>query len=152
MPKHLLRVLHIPQQDSADCLAACVAMMLSAIDISVEYSRLVKGLGIQPWGAPHRNILHVQRLAPNIRITYRQGELRDLLVAIDDGFPPVVFVNTTDLPYWSVTALHAVVITGYDDTHFFIHDPAFEHAPQISLQDELALAWLAHDSYFAVFR
>jgi predicted double-glycine peptidase len=45
---------------------------------------------------------------------------------------------------------HALVIIGYDDDSFFVHDPAFPNAPIQIDQDELYLAWLEFDYAFAV--
>ena len=42
MPKHLLPVPHHKQREGADCLAACAAMVLSYLGLSVAYERLLK--------------------------------------------------------------------------------------------------------------
>lgn len=46
MPKHLLPVPHVRQCESADCLAACTAMVLAYLGIKISYTRLVQVLDI----------------------------------------------------------------------------------------------------------
>ncbi|MBN1658226.1 MAG: C39 family peptidase [Anaerolineae bacterium] len=149
MPKHLLNLPNYRQQKESDCLAACAAMMLRALDIEVPYSELLSILDIVPWGTPHRNIVRLEEFVPGIHVKYGQGELIDLYRALDSGRPPTVFVWTGELPYWSITTWHAVVVVGYDELHFYVNDPAFEEAPQVVLHGDLDLAWLAYDSYYA---
>jgi uncharacterized protein YvpB len=126
-------------------------MLLDGLGIDVPYTRLLRMLGIVPTlGAPHSRLQTLRNLIRGIEITYRQGELVNLFQAIDAGIPPAVFVWTDNLPYWPVQSLHALVICGYDDTHFYINDPAFEDAPQVVLHGDLDLAWDEAESYYAV--
>jgi hypothetical protein len=74
------------------------------------------------------------------------------MTAIDAGIPPAVFVITGDLPYWSESVYHAMVLVGYTETDFYINDPAFAHAPQVASIGNLDLAWLEYDSFFAVIQ
>lgn len=145
-----LNVPHIPQKAEADCLVACAAMMLAAVNIEVEYERLQKQLGYESGGLPYRRLQWLARLHPGIIVTLQQGDLLTLQTAIDAGTPPAVFVFTGELPYWSEAVYHAVVLVGYTATDFYIHDPAFVHAPQIVSKGDLDLAWLENDSYLAV--
>jgi len=138
------------QQEESDCLAACAAMMLRAVNIDLPYSTLLSVLGIKPWGAPHRNILNLAKLSPNISVTYQQGEIPDLRRVLDRGLPPVAFVWTGELPYWSTDVWHAVVLVGYDDQNFYVNDPVFPIPAQPVTVGDFDLAWLAYDSYYAV--
>lgn len=126
-------------------------MMLSAVGRILPYQRLLSILDVAPWGTPHSNLRLLPSLVQNIRVIHQQGELSDLFDAIDRGYPPAVFVQTVDLAHWSsIDVRHAAVIIGYDDTNFFVNDPAFDIAPQSVSHGDLDLAWLANDSYFAV--
>ncbi len=150
MPKRLLKLANYRQTKESDCLAACASMMLEAVGIVVPYPRLLSILDVAPWGTPHRNICKLLEIIPNVRVTYRQGELTDLYRALDTGLPPAVFVWTGELPYWSIATWHAVVLVGYDKQQFYVNDPAFAVAPQPVGQGDFDLAWLAYDSYYAV--
>ncbi len=125
-------------------------MMLNALGVDVPYSQLLSLLDVAPWGTPHRNIERLDALVPGIQVQYGQGELIDLYRALDDGFPPTIFVWTAELPYWTIATWHAVVVVGYDDFHFYVNDPVLYAAPQIVLHGDLDLAWLAYDSYYAI--
>lgn len=149
MPKRLLRLPHLEQHSASDCLAACAAMMLGAIDVKVSYQALLEILNVASWGTPHRNFQRLEQQISGIRVLYKQGVLTDLFQAIDEGNAPTVFLWTGELPYWTVATWHAVVIAGYDEEHFFLNDPAFQEAPQIVLHGDLDLAWIAYDSFYA---
>ncbi len=150
MPKQLLTVPHRPQQEESDCLAACAAMTLAALGQQPDYDALLSVLDVKPWGTPHRNIQQLNRVAPDIQITYRQGALPDLFRALNAHTPVILFVWTGDLPYWTLETWHAVVVVGHDETDFYLNDPAFPIAPQIVSHGDLDLAWIAYDAYYAV--
>lgn len=123
--------------------------MLDAIGTSFPYGKLLSVLNTASWGTPHRNITRLIELDPKIRVVYQQGELPDLLNAIDAGYPPVAFAWTGELPYWSLSTWHAVVVVGYGEQNVFVNDPAFEEAPQVVSRGDFDLAWIAYDSYYA---
>lgn len=52
--------------------------------------------------------------------------------------------------YWDVNVRHALLVVGYDDTHFYLNDPAFADAPKRVMIDELMLAWLEFDYIYAL--
>lgn len=125
-------------------------MLLSAIDINVEYRHLRNTLGYRGGGLPYSRLQLLSRIRSDLRITIQQGSLQHLIAAIDAGTPPAVFVSTGDLPYWKENVYHAVVVVGYVETEFYINDPAFDDAPQVVSFGDLDLAWLEYDSYFAI--
>lgn len=150
MPRRLLPLPHQTQRFESDCLAACAAMALAAIDVQTKYDLLLSLLNTRPWGTPHRNIRQLDTQISGIRVTYRQGVLSDVFRAIDSGRPVILFVWTGDLPYWAIETWHAVVVVGYDEKQFFLNDPAFTTAPQVVTHGDLELAWIAYDMYYAV--
>ncbi len=99
VPKVLLSVPHQPQQGDGDCLAACAAMVLAYLGREISYSRLLRLLKIQPHGAPSGNIRLLAALKFNV--TYSQTDLTRLKVMIQQGHPVIVFVRTSELPYWT---------------------------------------------------
>ncbi len=144
-----LKVAHIHQRARADCLVACAAMLLSTVDVKTDYARLQALLGFDGGGIPFSRLRLLAQISPNINVTISQGTLRDLMTAIDSGHPPAIFLSTSELPYWTESVFHAVVLTGYTATDFYINDPAFADAPQIVSMGDVDLAWLEHDTYYA---
>lgn len=145
-----LKIPLIRQQAEADCLVACAAMMLAAADLPLDYTRISLLLGFEGDGLPYSRLHRLSRIQQGLHVTIEPGTLQNLMRAIDAGIPPTVFVNTGELPYWSESVYHAVVLTGYTATDFYVNDPAFVDAPQIVSMGDLDLAWLEHDTYFAV--
>jgi len=150
MPNKSLPVLHQPQRDKADCLAACASMVLTFLGLEVSYERLLATLGITPFGAPHSHIQHLHNLLSGIQVQHQQGDLPDLFLALDEGHPPIVYVQAGELPYWTEETFHADVLIGYDETYFIILDPAMDSQPRRVLHGDLALAWLSLDDYYTV--
>ena len=66
-----LPVPHREQIQASDCLAACVAMVLTYAGRPVDYSQLLRVLQIGPLGTPRRNVLHLTRLG--LEVTYREA-------------------------------------------------------------------------------
>jgi ABC-type bacteriocin/lantibiotic exporter with double-glycine peptidase domain len=145
-----LKITHIQQRANSDCLVACAAMMLAAVDVDVDYNRLKNLLGVTNIGTPYSRLQRLESIQPDLHVTLQPGDLHDLFTAIDAGTPPVIFVYTGELPYWSSAVYHAVVLVGYTETEFFIHDPAFAYAPHTVTIGDLELVWIEDDSYVAV--
>ena len=125
-------------------------MMLAAVQVHVDYAQLQQLRELTDAGIPYSRLQRLSQLQPHLRITLQQGDLSHLIRAIDAGTPPAVFVFTGELPYWSEAVYHSIVLVGYTETSFLIHDPAFAKAPQAALFGDLDLAWLENYSYFAV--
>lgn len=146
-----LAVPHLLQRNAGDCLAACAAMVLRYFgNTSVSYGRLNLLLEIQSdFGAPFSNIHRLAQL--NYLVLYQQGTLSDLRHALVNGWPPIVPVNTGELPYWGqIRVYHAVVVVGMDAQSIYLNDPAFTKSPiRVSIGD-FDLAWLDRDEMYAV--
>lgn len=69
---------------------------------------------------------------------------------LEGGRPPIVFVNTGELPYWDANVDHAVVLIGMDSTHAIVNDPFFTRAPISIPLGDFDLAWLEHNEMYAV--
>lgn len=150
MPVRFLNVPHIQQKADADCLVACAAMMLEFANFHIPYNRLLKLLGTTDLGTPYSRLQLLSRVHSDILITYRPGEFEDLIYFIDQGYPVGIFVDTEELPYWQTPATHAVVVIGYSEQDFYLHDPAFSKTPQAVSHGDLLLAWDAMNSILAV--
>jgi ABC-type bacteriocin/lantibiotic exporter with double-glycine peptidase domain len=146
--RNLLLLPHHKQRQQADCLAACVAMVLEYWKQPLAYTRLIALLGIQDFGAPSSN---VRRLADlGLSVSFDQGDLASLEVHLQRGEPCIVFLRTGELPYWVEDTGHAVVVVGLDSDTVYFNDPAFDKAPQQVSHGDFLLAWLDFDYDYAV--
>jgi len=145
-----LPVPHREQAAGSDCLAACVAMVLEYLGRPVAYDRLLTLLDIGPIGAPRRNVLRLSRL--QLDVTYHEATLAILAAYLRAGHPVIVFMDTGELSYWSVTTNHALVVLGLDEVYVLVNDPAFAHAPQRIAHTEFELAWLNGDNTCAIIQ
>lgn len=152
MPERFLEVSHIRQKSESDCLAACAAMLLAYVGFRIEYQRLLRLLEISEIGAPHSRIQRLLAIHKDVTLIYKQGTLDELLHFLEDGHPVIIFVDTAELPYWSLETGHAVVVVGYAEGIFYVNDPAFEAAPQSVSSEDLALAWDGYDHFLAVVK
>jgi ABC-type bacteriocin/lantibiotic exporter with double-glycine peptidase domain len=144
----LLAVPQQKQQSDGDCLAACAAMVLNYLDRSVAYTRLLKLLKIKSFGAPASNIRLLEQM--KLTVTYRVTDMTGLESMLDKGQPVIVFVRTSELPYWDYGADHALVVVGYDDDTIYVNDPNFAQAPISVARGDFELAWLERDYYYAL--
>jgi predicted double-glycine peptidase len=66
------------------------------------------------------------------------------------GQPVIVFVRTSELPYWDYGTDHALVVVGCDDDNIYVNDPNFAEAPISVPRGDFELAWLERDYYYAL--
>jgi len=138
MPKTLLAVSQLRQQAESDCLPVCVQMALIYLGRSVPYEDLVRLLGTRWFGTPSENILRLEQLG--IQVTLRELSWAEIEAALIRQQPVSAFVATADLPYWSTTADHVVVIVGIDEEFVYVNDPYFAVAPQSVRRPSFELA------------
>jgi ABC-type bacteriocin/lantibiotic exporter with double-glycine peptidase domain len=148
VPENLLPVPHQKQQQEADCLAACAAMVLAYWKKPTPYNKLIQILAIEEFGAPSSNIRFLERLGVNVILS--EGGLTDLEAHLQNGQPCIVFLRTKELPYWIDDTGHAVVVIGIDDSHVYLLDPAFDESPQQVSHGDFILAWLDFNDDYAV--
>ena len=66
MPKVLLPITHLKQASEGDCLAACAAMVLDHLGLTLRYPDLLELLKVRSFGAPAINIRLVAQLGLNV--------------------------------------------------------------------------------------
>ena len=147
MPNILLPVPHHLQHSDSDCLAACAAMALDYVGASANYDRLLRLLGVKPYGTPGSRLNNLTDLGVDVR--YALGTMDELLDYLSYGQPCIVLVRTDQLPYWTYATDHAVLVVGFDEQAIYVNDPAFKEAPQRAPRADFELAWLEFDYRYA---
>lgn len=146
----ILPVQHVRQRAGGECVAACAAMVLGYMGIEVDYDRLKDLLRVNWFGTPFFRLRELEQLG--ITVVYKQGLLRELHEHLLENRPCIAFVHTSELPYWSLSTDHAVVVVGVDDKQVYLNDPEFPDAPiPVSIGD-FDLAWLERDELYATFK
>jgi hypothetical protein len=80
-------------------MAACAAMVLEYLAQPTDYDALLKLLNIKPYGAWFGNLRRLEKLG--VRVVMERGEIDTLRTNVEDGLPPIAFVNTVELSYCS---------------------------------------------------
>lgn len=148
-----LRVSHQIQQEQADCLVACAAMVLTYHSISFRHPHLPRLLKTQKQGTVFGNLAFLEKIDVHTEV----GKSNDydnitlLTSTLENSNPLIVGVLTSELQtYWKERAYHAVVVVGMDEQNVLLNDPAFKHSPQIVPIDEFLIAWGEHDYLYAI--
>ncbi len=149
MPK-ILPIEHRHQEEEAGCLAACAQMALAHWGIEISQKALNRLFDLTPAGAPASRLRRLERYG--VQVALRNGTLADLIQALEQNTPSIVFVSTGSLPYWSLDTQHAVLVVGYDNDDVLIADPAFDETLQRVNKLALLLAWDEFDNRYALIR
>lgn len=145
----LLPVSHRQQIQQADCLAACAAMVLTYLQIPVDYRNLLKLLNIRDFGTSFQNLHNLERLGLHVLVT--EGDMVGLERWLVQGLPSIVAVSTSELTsYWISDTDHAVVVIGIDEEIVYLHDPDQIDGLQQVTRTEFESAWLEQDYWCAV--
>ena len=141
MSKPLLVVPHRVEAFAGACLPACLQMALAYFGLNWSQERIASQIGhIAGAGTPTRNVARLA--APGIRIRYiANGSPEQIQQCLTREEVPILFVRTSELPYWEEDTAHAVLVVGLDADFIFVHDPAFEQAPIPIPIDDFLLAW-----------
>lgn len=145
-----LPVPHQRQREDADCLPACVAMVLAYLSKDVSYRRIKNLLKTKAFGTPGHHLLHLTELG--LQVLYREGSMEELKAHLAKGDPCIVLVRTADLNYWNFTTDHALVAVGFDGRSIFVNDPAFDNYPIAVPLGKFELAWMAFDYRYGCLR
>ena len=76
----------------------------------------------------------------------------DLHESLARGTPPIVFLRTGELEYWSHDEPHAVVVLGIHESTVYLDDPAIDDAPQSVDAESFSRAWWRSENRIAVIR
>jgi ABC-type bacteriocin/lantibiotic exporter with double-glycine peptidase domain len=145
-----LSVPHFKQELPFSCLAACVRLVLAYYGRTCSEDEVRRLLSTGPQGTTARAILRVATLGFDVQLRFTN--LGELNAALSAGSPPVVFVNTGDLDYWSIDCAHVLVVVGMDVTSLSVNDPHLDSAPQQTSLSGFHQAWAANKCMAAFLR
>jgi len=123
-------------------------MVLEYLGQPLAYDDVLRLLGTESYGTTARHVSRLTRLG--FSVIYREGTLAELRAWLDRRQPIIALVKTGELPYWSYTTLHAIVLVGYDESHFYANDPHFPQTPITIPASDFELAWLEMGNRYIV--
>ena len=139
MPNGWLNVTHFRQETNYSCVAACVRMVLAHYGRIESEPDLCQLLGTTPfYGTRADAVRRVEIMGFEVENVSTVPELQAALAV---NAPPIVFLRTGQLDYWSADAAHAVVLTGLEATAAFLNDPFFDAFPQQPSLASFQQAW-----------
>ena len=150
MPSGWLKVPHFQQELEYSCVAACARMVLAQYSDSRTEADLRSLLDTQPTGTRAGNLMRLS--GPNIEVHLRASNVAELEKALADNQPPVVFLETGALEYWTIDIFHTVVVTGLDTAVVALNDPYFAAAPQTTSRQCFETAWAQTGQFTAYIR
>jgi hypothetical protein len=83
-------------------------------------------------------------------VELRFSNAAELAAALLAGTPPLVFVDTGSLEYWSLDCAHVAVLVGMESAAVLLNDPFFDSAPQKPSLAGFLQAWAAN-AFLAAF-
>jgi ABC-type bacteriocin/lantibiotic exporter with double-glycine peptidase domain len=150
MPSSWLHVPHFQQELEYSCVAACVRMVLAYHgDLRTE-AELRALLDTRTTGTRAGNLMRLS--GPTVEVGLRSSNLVELQSVLADQQPPIVFLATGALDYWSMDIFHTVVVVGLDAATVALHDPYFSAAPQTTALRAFEKAWARTGQFTAVIR
>jgi ABC-type bacteriocin/lantibiotic exporter with double-glycine peptidase domain len=150
MPSNWLNVPHFQQEHEYSCVAACVRMVLAHygnVRLEAELRLLLDTL---PTGTRAGNVMRLS--GSDFEVYLRPSNLLELQQVLAANQPPIVFLQTGPLEYWSMDIFHTAVLTGLDTTTAAIHDPYFATAPQTTSLRSFEKAWAQTGQFTAFIR
>jgi ABC-type bacteriocin/lantibiotic exporter with double-glycine peptidase domain len=143
-----LRVPHYKQEQGASCTAACVRMVLAYYGRAHSEDELRQLLGTGPRGTPARNVRYLAALGFDAEV--KSSNAAELAAALLAGTPPLVYLDTGSLDYWSIDCSHVAVLVGMELAAVSLNDPFFDSAPQKTSLAGFHQAWAAN-AFLAAF-
>jgi hypothetical protein len=96
-------------------------------------------LDTQPTGTRAGNLMRLS--GPAFEVYLRPSNLLELQKVLADNQPPIVFLQTGLLEYWSMDIFHMAVLIGLDAVTAALNDPYFATAPQTTSLQTFEKAW-----------
>lgn len=150
MPSSWLSVPHFQQEHEYSCVAACARIVLAHFGDQRAEAELRTLLDTQPTGTRAGNLM---RLAgPPFEVYLRPSNLVELEKALAANQPPIVFLKTGALEYWSMDIFHVAVLVGLDAMTVALNDPYFSAAPQSATLPSFEKAWAETGQFTALIR
>jgi ABC-type bacteriocin/lantibiotic exporter with double-glycine peptidase domain len=150
MPVVSLTVPHHKQEQRSSCLAACVRMVLAHYGDSRSEDELRRLLGTGSQGTRARDVLRVAAAGFDVQLHF--SSLAAVGAALLAGTPPIVFLDTGPLDYWSSDCPHVAVLVGLDHATVLPNDPYFDTAPQQTSLAGFQAAWACNQHLAAFIR
>jgi ABC-type bacteriocin/lantibiotic exporter with double-glycine peptidase domain len=135
-----LAIPHYPQLADGYCLPACVQMILAYQGIQRDQIDIAQQLKTNPQaGTPGPRLRLLA--SSDLKVTYEEGIITDLELALKRGIPPIALVFTGELPYWNRSFAHAVVVLSIEDDVVLLHDPGLAQGNSLVSLGDFHLAW-----------
>jgi ABC-type bacteriocin/lantibiotic exporter with double-glycine peptidase domain len=150
MPSNWLNVPHFQQELEYSCVAACVRMVLAHRGDCRTEAELRSLLDTQPTGTRAGNVMRLSGSA--FEVYLRSSNLIELQKVLAANQPPLVFLKTGSLEYWSNDIFHTAVLTGLDAMTVALHDPYYATAPQTTSLETFEKAWAQTGQFTAFIR
>jgi ABC-type bacteriocin/lantibiotic exporter with double-glycine peptidase domain len=150
MPSSWLNVPHFQQEHEYSCVAACVRMVLAHYGESRSEAELRSLLDTKQTGTRAGNVMRLSGSA--FEVYLRSSNLAELEKLLADRQPPIVFLKTGSLEYWSMDIFHTAVLVGLDATTAALNDPYFATAPQTTSLQSFEKAWAETGQFVALIR
>jgi len=107
-------------------------------------------LDTQPSGTRVGNVMRLS--GPAFEVYLRQSSLVELQEVLADKQPPIIFLKTGPLEYWSQDIAHTAVLVSLDSVTVALQDPYFGTAPQTMSLQAFAEAWAQTGQFTAFLR
>jgi len=132
------------------CLPACTQMVLEYLGIFRSQDELARLMGVViPIGVPSSRVKKLQTFG--LTVIYQNGTIDDIRHWLEQDMPVIIFLLTSELPYWQGEELqHTVIVVGMDKETVYLLDPALKSHPIPTSIGDFWLAWDEMDNRYAV--
>jgi hypothetical protein len=113
-------------------------------------AELCQLLGAGPHGTRARDLSLLEPLGFEVRVEI--ASLAQLAAALAAGVPPLVFLETSYLDYWTTRCDHVAVLVAMNLTTVSLNDPYFDTAPQQTSLAGFLSAWASNEQLAAFLR